>query len=247
MQDMEKAMDSMDELSTSLKKIERYNHLFYLTGRMVLTVLMFLAVAFFLYVLILMNNFQDINPNLGTIRLSGAANFGTFLNLYTLVLAIGAVAVFIVNVRMNRRALRSKQWEPEVFDRSRGKDELLGAITRIDWAKAKGELRLAKLSFVLYNASIVGIYSFLVFFILQIGFFFGFDFLLSIGMSLLHASYSQSFVFAHVILSVLAVLISVGILRKRLRESVVELRGLDNILNELRWFLDEFEKSGLQT
>lgn len=246
MQDLEKAMDSMDELSSSLKKIERYNFLFYLTGRMVVTILTFLAVAFFIYLLILMNNFQDINPNFGTIRLSGAANFGTFLDFYTLVLAIGAVTVFIANVKLNKRALSSKRWEPEMFDRSRGKDELLGAITRIDWSRAKKELKLAKLSFVLYNVSIVGIYSFLMFFVLQLLGFFGFAALIFIGTNLLHASFSQSLLIIVLIFSILAVLISVAILRKIIRDSLVELRGLDSMLDELRRFLDKFEKSGLQ-
>ncbi len=246
MEDLEKAMDSMDELSSSLKKIERYNYLFYLTGRMVLTVLMFLAVAFFVYILILMNNFQEINPYLGTIRLSGAANFGTYLDLFTLALAVGAVIVFFVNVRMNRRALSSRQWEPETFDRSKGKDELLGTITRIDWAKAKSELSLAKLSFVLYNASIVGIYSFLMFFVLMLLFYFVFGLIIDLIMMALNVTYGLSFALMYIIMSILAVLISVGILRKRLRESLVELKGLDSMLNELRRFLDEFEKSGFQ-
>ena len=246
MENLSKAMDSMDELFASLKKVERYNFLYYLTGRMVATVLMFLAVAFFVYILMLMNNFQDLNPYLGTIRLSGSADFGTFLHLFFIVLLVGAVTVFITNVRMNRLALRAGRWEPELFDRSKGKDELLGAITKIDWEKAKKELRISKLSFVLYNISRVGIYSFLMFFVLLFLYSFIVGPIVETVLRVLNVPYIVPFGLVYAVISVLAVFISVGILRKNLRNSVIELRELDNILGELRWFLNEFEKSGFQ-
>lgn len=239
-------MDSMDELSGSLKKLERYNFLFYLTGRMIITALIFLVVVLFVYVLLLMNNFHEINPSFGTVRLSGAADFGTFLNIFALALITGAVVVYGMTLRMNRRALGAGKWEADAFDRTTGRNGLLGAITGIDWAKARNQLKKAKFSFVLYNLSIVGIYSFLIFFVLLFLSFFVFSFVLSFIMNALNTSLGLDYEFLYAVISALAILISVVILRKNLKKSFVELRELDTMLSELRWFLDEFEKSGFQ-
>lgn len=245
MGDLEKVMDSIDDLSGALKKIERYNYLFYLTGRMIISVLSFMVILFFAYFILLEHDFQEINPYLGTVKLSGYGIGGYYLDVSGIMMIIGAVAVYIVTVLLNRRALRKREWKAVPFDRSKGRDEIVGAITGIDWEKTRKELKRAKFSFIIYNLSIIGIYSFLLFFILL--FLFVFSSVLILFLIHFTASIATNFPLIYSILLAISVLLSLLILRKTLKASLHELGGLDVILDQLRWFLDEFEKSGLQT
>ena len=245
MGDLDRAMDSMDELSLALKKIDRYNFLFYLTGRMIISVLVFAALLLFGYILLLMHDFQNINPYFGTIKTGGYGIGGTFVDVFVIFLVIGAAAVYLETVFLNR-ALRGRDLNIVPFDRTKGRDGIAGAITGIDWGKTRSELKSARFSFIIYNVSIIGIYSFLLFFILQVLYIFlstVIIYFLHITVSLSGTLYFQSTFAA---LAVLSVVISIAILRKKLRESFRELKELDGILEQLRWFLDEFEKSGFQ-
>ncbi len=246
MDELMKAMDSMDDLSASLKKLERYNYLFSFTGRMIFSVLLFLVIALFSYILVLESDFQSINPYLGTIRLSGASNFGTFIQVYDFVLLLGALGLYITTVNLNRRALMRRNWDIVPFDRTKGKDGLIGAIANIDWDKARKDLKGAKLSFVLYNITTVGVYSFLLFFAVYLVYFFVVGPLVFHSLQVLNISFTLTFGVMYIAISLTAVAIALWVLRKKIRSSIDELRDLDTILREMRWFLDEFEKSGFQ-
>lgn len=247
MEDLDRAMDSMDELSSSLKKIEHYNSLFYQTGRMIITVLAFVAIVLFVDMLVLQQNFHDVNYSLGTIKTSGYGIGGTFLSVFMLLIILGSVVVYVITVLLNRRAMKKESLEPEPFDRSKGRDGLVGAIANVDWGKTRTELKRARFSFVIYNLSLIGVYSFLLFFVLTFSTTFTVVLINYFFPYLLSFSYTLFMIVLFTFSLIVSILISVFILRKKLRTSFREFKNLDVILTQLRGFLDEFEKSGLQT
>lgn len=245
--DMERVMDSMDGLSKALKKIERYNSLFDLTGKLIVAVLLFIVFDMFVYIMLLMYNFQTINYILGSIKTSGTGISGSFLNINYFILIVGAVAFFIVTRFLRKKILNADPTIPATTDRSSTREEVVKEIVSIDWENTKKELNMAKVSFVAYNVIIVGIYSFLLYFVLIF-----IDMLFFVPLVLyIHSDFLSHFLpltyLVNLVIAALAVMISVLILRRSLRRSVRDFRELDSTLKQLRGFLDGFEKSGLQT
>ncbi len=232
---MENVMDSMDRLMLQLKKIERYNSLFYTTAKVMIVILLVTAIDLLVQILVLMNDFYIINDQLGTLIISGDALSGTFTNVSVITTLAAAVAIFLVAHFLRKKLINAQPIQINYMDRSKSRDEIVGEIVNIDWKEIRNDLGSAKLSFITNNAVLVGVFAFLYYYILEF-----------IYLLVFPYQYSPMNSIQYLIIG-LAIIISVTILRKNLRKNVADFRELGETLKQLRRFLDEFEKSGLPT
>lgn len=232
---MENVMDSMDRLMLQLKKIERYNSLFYTTAKVMIVILLVTAIDLLVQILVLMNDFYTTNYQLGTLIISGDALSGTVTNVLVITTLAAAVAIFLVAQFLRKKLIKAQPIQINSMDRSKSRDEIVGEIVNIDWKEIRKDLGSAKLSFITNNAVLVGVFAFLYYFILEF-----------IYLLVFPYPYSPMNSIQYLIIG-LAIIISVVILRKNLRKNVADFRELSETLKQLRRFLDEFEKSGLPT
>lgn len=237
---MLKVKESAEDLDSTLNRINKYLSLFYVTWKMIVATLVFLAVALLIDNVVYVRDFQVMNSSLGSISLSNSNFGGTFLDVLFFCVFVGAILVYVFSVHLNRIFFKGQKWKVHHYDSAKGPEEVVRFITGTNWEDTISDLKRAKISFILYNVSLVGVYSFLLFFVLLFGLSFGIAASRLISIYLLFPYYS-------IIAGIIAVFLSVVILRKRLHSSASELWETDEILKQLRWFADEFEKSGFQT
>lgn len=234
--------EAVDDLIISLRKIDRYYSFRLTCWRIIVYILLFVAASLSIYICMLNLSFHNVNPYFGTLRLGGNVSGGQYLNLYYIILFAGSIVVYFSSLATDRQIQRKETYPYPTIDRTKGRDEIARVVTGIDWNENSHRLKLAKFIFIVHSVLTIGIYSFLLYFVIQL------ILVVAGAMSanILHLSFSTFSVLVQVGVIVISILISLLISRRRIRSSLTELWELKEIISQLRWFINEFEKSGFQ-
>jgi hypothetical protein len=167
--------------------------------------------------------------------LSSMVSRPVFLSVLFLLLLIPlfGVASGILIVRKKVNSVKTGEWKEEL---SHGFPSALKILLELDWDKTFDEISVGRLSYLLYGLLKTAAYWFVTFFAL------GF-----VGATLAFFFPDGSPFFGGFLLGLLSLLIVFLILRNDLLRRYKEIRSLDMLLWELRWFSLELRRTEFKT
>jgi hypothetical protein len=151
----------------------------------------------------------------------------------SLLVPLAGIAAGVLIVRKKVNSVRTGEWKKEL---SNGFPSALKILMELDWEKTFDEISVGRLSYFLYGLLKTAAYWFVTFFAL------GF-----VGAALAFFFPCGSPFFGGFLAALLALLIVFLILRNDLLRRYKEIRSLDLLLWELRWFSIELRRAEFQT
>ena len=225
-----------DSIADILDTVENYNRLADYALKLIIAGLAVTSAILFADVITYRYDFRNVVPYLGEYRISA----GTFLKISAIVFLVGTVVLFAVSYFTNRNARRMVTRKTSRIDRKGGKEGIVKFITSIDWAETIGKVHKAKRAFALYNSTIVGIYALMIYLVFSV------VTTLTIR-SLIFATFPGIyFLLYELLLVAVSVMLSVLTEIRRIRSSFREISNLNEIIAQMRWFVEEFERSNFQ-
>lgn len=218
----ESVVSKVEELMETLDHVKRYNAL----ARSLKKFAVVIASSFVL--LFILRGIVD------SFDLSSMLDRPVFLLVLSLLLLIPlvgiAAGVLIVRRRVN--SVRTGEWKEEL---SHGFPSALKMLLELDWDKTLDEISVGRLSYFLYGLLKTAAYWFVTFF----------------ALGLIGATFALFFPlrspFFGGLLGLLSLVIVFLILRNDLLRRYKEIRSLDILLWELRWFSLEFRRAEFET
>jgi uncharacterized membrane protein YdcZ (DUF606 family) len=175
-------------------------------------------------------------PYLGEYRIST----GNFLIISAIAFLTGTFVLFTVAYFTNRDARKMVTKKTARIDRKGGKEEIIKFIMSIDWTETIAKVRKAKVAFAIYNATIVGIYALMIYFVFSV------VTTLTISSFIYAISAGIYFLLYELLLVAVSVMLSILTETRRIRSSFREISNLNEIIGQMRWFVEEFERSNFQ-
>ena len=241
--DLEMAMNSATDLSSSLDDIDYYLSLSRMSFSLTVGISSLIAAVLFAEIIVERIDYHLVNTGLWSVNLYGVLGFdGTFLNLAVALLFVGSIFLYLYT-RYLKKSIQRNEVKKMRFERNKGKDELVRFVTGIEWDETLERMQRAKISFSIYSISLVAVYSLIIYFLLSlilqpvpIG-------LLDIG--LFGGKYAR-FIFFDIFVPAVSMLLSLLIQRGEIRKAIGEFHRIKSILAQLREFDEEFKRSGIQ-
>lgn len=219
----ESVVSKVEELMETLDHVKKYNALANSLRRFALVIACSFVIFFVLRGLV---DFFDLSSTLDR-------PIFLLVSFTLLLIPLVGVAAGIMIVRKKVNSVRTGEWKEEL---SHGFPSALKMLLELDWDKTFDEISVGRLSYFLYALLKTAAYWFITFFAL--GFIvatFAFFFPL------------RSPLFGGFLPALLSLLIVFLILRNDLLRRYKEIRSLDMLLWELRWFSLELRRTEFQT
>jgi hypothetical protein len=154
-------------------------------------------------------------------------------SLLLLLIPITGIAAGVIFIRRRVNAIKTGEWKEEL---SHGFPSALKILLEIDWDETFDEISSGRVGYALYSSLKAGAYWVITVF--AFGLF---------GNLVSFLVLQKAGLFGGPILGLLSLLIVYLILRKDLSRRYNEIRALDKLLWELRWFSLELRRAEFQT
>lgn len=214
----ENVVAKVAELMETLDQVKKYNALTSSLKKFALivvsTIIIFLAVG----------------GSLGFLNLVATLDKPQFflLSLLLLLIPIGGVSIGVYYIRKNVNSIRTCEWKEEL---SNGFPSALKILTELDWDQTFDEISSGRVGYALY--SILKVLAYLVITTFIVGLVANLIAFTLLHQGLIGAPFS----------GLIAILIVYLLLRKDLSRRYSQIRALDNLLWELRWFSVELRRA----
>jgi F0F1-type ATP synthase assembly protein I len=220
----ESIVSKVEELMETLDHVKRYNALAKSLKKFTVVMASFFIIFFVLRGLV---DFFDLGSTLDK---------PVFLSVLFLLLLIPVVgiAAAVLTVRKRVNSVRTGEWKEEL---SHNFPSALKILMELDWDKTLDEISVGRLSYFLYGLLKTAAYWVVTFFVL------GF---IGATLSIFFPHGAPPF-FGGFLMGLLSLLIVFLVLRDDLLRRYKEIRSLDMLLWELRWFSLEFRRAEFQT
>lgn len=224
----DRRLDSAFELVTTLKRIDFYESLSKYASKIIIAILTFVAFLLFVNMTTRIVGFYAINPDFGSIRLSGiGGSNGAYFGVYNIGILIGSLALLLSFLVWNKEWY-SRKGEVESKEMEHMKKEsIVHFIVNIDWEQTLWKTWRARFSVFAYVLA-----------------------LLSAEATLLYAIFwvlfSNSLGIYIYVLPFIAIAGAAALLSRVIYIMYRDLWFLDEMLSQLRWFSNEFRRSGFQ-
>lgn len=218
----ESVVSKVEELMQTLDHIKKYNALANSLKSFGIIIASFFVMFFVLRGLV---DFLDLSSKLD--------NSVFFLVLFLLLLIpIAGIATGILTVRKKVNSVKTGEWKEEL---SNGFPSALKILMDLDWDKTFDEISLGRVSYFLYGLLKTTAYWLVTFFALG-----------WVGAAFAFLFPHGSLFFGGFFVALLSLLIVFSFLRKDLLRRYLEMRALDMLLWELRWFSLELRRAEFQ-
>ena len=225
-----------DSIADILDTVENYNRLADYALKLIIACLAVTSAILFADVITYIYDFNSDVPYLGDYRIST----GNFLIISAIALLTGTFVLFTVAYFTNRNARKMVTKKTTHMDRKGRKEEIIKFIMSIDWTETIAKVRKAKVAFAIYNATIVGIYALMIYFVFSV------VTTLTISSFIYAISAGVYFLLYELLLVAVSVMLSILTETRRIRSSFREISNLNEIIAQMRWFVEEFERSNFQ-
>ncbi len=225
-----------DSIADILDTVENYNRLADYALKLIISSLAVTSAILFADVITYRYDFRNVVPYLGAYRISA----GNFLIISFIVFLAGTVVLFAAAYFTNRNARKTVTRKTSRIDRKGGKEGIVKFITSIDWAETIWKVHKAKRAFALYNSTIVGIYALMIYLVFSV------VTTLTIRSLLFATVPGIYFLLYELLLVAVSIMLSVLTEIRRIRSSFKEINNLNEIIAQMRWFVEEFERSNFQ-
>jgi hypothetical protein len=219
----EKVISKVAELMETLDNVKRYNEFTHSLKSFVLIVGG--SLASFLLLLTLFEVFElDLILN---------SNLYFVVAFLSLLIPVAGLLVGIFFVRKQLNTTKEGEWKEEL---SHGFSSALEILTEMDWDKTLDEITMGRFGYAIY-----GLVKAVAYLVVTV---FAFEFLWN-GITILFLD--KVIVFGAILWGLLAIILVFTVLRSDILKRYRELRALDMLVSELRWFSLEFRRTEFQT
>jgi hypothetical protein len=206
------------ELMETLDQVKKYNALTSSLKKFALVVISSIII------------FLTVGGSLGFLNLVATLDTPQFfwMSLLLLLIPIGGVSIGVYFIRKKVNSIRTSEWKEEL---SNGFPSALKILTELDWDETFDEISSGRVGYTIY--SILKVVAYLVIMTFVVG-------LIAnvVTFTILHQG-----LIAGPFSGLIALLIVYLLLRKDLSRRYSQIRALDNLLWELRWFSVELKRA----
>ncbi|XHH09041.1 MAG: hypothetical protein ACFCUE_00005 [Candidatus Bathyarchaeia archaeon] len=215
----DKVVEKVTELMETLDHVKEYNALYNSFKTFALIVIGSLSV------------FLAIGGSLNFLNFSVTPGNPEFflLSILLLLIPVSGIIVGILFIRKRVKSAKKGEWKKEI---EQGFPSALKILMEIDWDKTFEEISLGRVGYALYGLLKAAAYWIISLFIIGI-----------IGNSIFFLIHPQGGFFAGPILFLFSILIVYFLARHDLAVRYKEIRALDKLLWELRWFSNELGRA----
>lgn len=207
------------ELMETLDHVKEYNALYRSFKTFALIVIGSLSV------------FLAIGASLNFLNFSVTPNNPEFflLSLLLLIIPVSGVVVGVLFIGKRVKSVKKGEWKKEL---EQGFPSALKILMEINWDETFEKISLGRVGYALYGLLKAAAYWIIILFIISL-----------IGNSISFLIFRQGGIFGGPVLFLFSILIVYFIVRRDLARRYNEIRALDKLLWELRWFSNELRRA----